>query len=99
MCVAPTRAETEDLTEEIEVEFDELPVLVNTLAARVAENIRVHEQWSDNSFLTIALRGQRERSAGRRQAGTVAQPGRPWLPMEGKAHTLSCASGCHSESL
>src|SRR5262245_24839013 len=31
MCVAPTRAQAEDLTEEIEVEFDELPVLVDAL--------------------------------------------------------------------
>src|SRR5262245_30451808 len=55
MCVAPTRAEAEDLTEEIEVEFDELPVLVDALAARAAENVRVHEQWNDNSFLTLNL--------------------------------------------
>ncbi len=34
MCVAPTRAEAEDLTEQIEVEFDELPVLIDALAAR-----------------------------------------------------------------
>src|SRR3954466_15418491 len=27
MCVAPARAEAEDLTEQVEVEFDELPVL------------------------------------------------------------------------
>ena len=33
MCVAPTRAEAEDLTEQVEVEFDELPVLVDALAA------------------------------------------------------------------
>jgi aerobic carbon-monoxide dehydrogenase large subunit len=63
MCVAPTRAEAEDLTEEIEVEFDELPVLVNALAARVAENIRVHEQWSDNSFLTLNLDNRFEANA------------------------------------
>src|SRR5947209_1538115 len=63
MCVAPTRAEAEDLTEEIEVEFDELPVLVDALAARVAEKIRVHEHWSDNSFLTLNLDNRFEANA------------------------------------
>ena len=71
MCVAPTRAEAEDLTEEIEVEFDELPVLVNALAARVAENIRVHEQWSDNSFLTSRLRPRQSRSSQRAKGAPV----------------------------
>src|SRR6185295_3570543 len=55
MCVAPTRAEAEDLTEEIEVEFEELPVLVDALAARVEKNVRVHEHWDDNSFLTLTV--------------------------------------------
>ena len=81
MCVAPTRAEAEDLTEEIEVEFDELPVLVNALAARVAENIRVHEQWSDNSFLTVNLdNASRPTRKERRSSssGNCRSTGRPW---------------------
>src|SRR5262249_8967594 len=45
MCVAPTRAEAEDLCEQIEVEFDELPVLVDAQAARTDPIVRVHEQW------------------------------------------------------
>src|SRR5262249_20290978 len=54
MCVAPTRAEAEDLAEQIEVEFEELPVLVDPHAARKDASVRVHEEWSDNSFLTLA---------------------------------------------
>src|SRR5262249_56695823 len=53
MCVAPTRAEAEDLSEQIEVEFDELPVLVDAQAARTDPIVRVHEQWGDNLFLTL----------------------------------------------
>src|SRR6476661_6464390 len=53
MCVAPTRAEAEDLSEQIEVEFDELPVLVDAQAARMESTVRVHEQWNDNVFLTL----------------------------------------------
>ena len=50
MCVALTRAEAEDLTEQVEVEFDELPVLVDALAARAEKAVRLHEQWDDNRF-------------------------------------------------
>jgi len=88
MCVAPTRAEAEDLTEEIEVEFDELPVLVDALAARVAEDVRVHEQWSDNSFLTLNLDNRYEATAKgapvvvKRELSLNRQA---MVPMEGKA--------------
>src|SRR5215813_11766424 len=53
MCVAPTRAEAEDLTEQIEVEFDELPVLVDAHAAGADAATRIHEDWTDNVFLTL----------------------------------------------
>src|SRR5262249_24101341 len=60
MCVAPTRAEAEDLTEQIEVEFDELPVLVDAPAARSDATTRVHEDWSDNVFLTLNYESSHE---------------------------------------
>ena len=88
MCVAPTRAEAEDLTEEIEVEFDELPVLVDALAARVEKNIRVHEQWNDNLFLTLSLDNGYDANAKgapvvvRRELSLNRQA---MVPMEGKA--------------
>jgi aerobic carbon-monoxide dehydrogenase large subunit len=53
MCVAPTRAEAEDLCEQIELDIDELPVLVDAFAARADHSVRVHEAWEDNSFLTL----------------------------------------------
>ena len=88
MCVAPTRAEAEDLTEEIEVEFDELPVLVDALAARAEKNVRVHEQWSDNSFLTLNLDNGYDANAKgapvvvKRELSLNRQA---MVPMEGKA--------------
>jgi len=54
MCIAPTRAEAEDIAEKIEVEFEELPVLVDAHASRVDKTLRVHDEWSDNSFLTLS---------------------------------------------
>ena len=54
-CVAPTRAEAEDLAEQIEVDFEELPVLVDAHDARRDPSIRIHEEWDDNLFLTLQL--------------------------------------------
>jgi carbon-monoxide dehydrogenase large subunit len=53
MCVASTRAEAEDLCEQVELEFDELPPLTDAHAARANKELRVHEEWPDNNFLTL----------------------------------------------
>src|SRR5262249_5196808 len=53
MCIAPTRAEAEDLSEQIEVEFDELPVLVEAQAAGAEPTVRIHDQSNANAFLTL----------------------------------------------
>ena len=55
MCVAPTRAEAEDLCAEIEVDLDPLPVIADMLEARKAGAPLVHEHWSDNIYLTSAI--------------------------------------------
>ena len=88
MCVAPTRAEAEDLTEQVEVEFDELPVLVDALAARAEKTVRVHEHWDDNLFLTLNLDNGYDANAKgapvvvRRELSLNRQA---MVPMEGKA--------------
>jgi carbon-monoxide dehydrogenase large subunit len=94
MCVASTRAEAEDLTEEIEVEFDELPVLVNALAARVTENIRVHEQWSDNSFLTLSLDNRFEANA--KGAPVVVKRG---ATRQSRSRGGDALRQCHTQAL
>jgi len=55
MCIAPTRAEAEDLAAEIELDFDPLPVVVDMLEARKAGAPLVHEAWGDNLFLTTSV--------------------------------------------
>jgi carbon-monoxide dehydrogenase large subunit len=52
MCIAPTRAEAEDLAVEIDVDFEPLPALHDMMAARKAGAALVHEHWGDNLFLT-----------------------------------------------
>jgi carbon-monoxide dehydrogenase large subunit len=55
MCVAPTRAEAEDLAGAIELDLDPLPVVADMLEARKAGAPLVHEHWGDNLFLTSAI--------------------------------------------
>jgi aerobic carbon-monoxide dehydrogenase large subunit len=55
MCVAPTRAEAEDLAADIELDLDPLPVIADMLEARKAGAPLVHEHWGDNLYLTTAI--------------------------------------------
>ncbi|MFI4994152.1 MAG: xanthine dehydrogenase family protein molybdopterin-binding subunit [Hyphomicrobiales bacterium] len=55
MCVAPSRAEAEDLAALIEVGYEELPVVHDMLQARKPGAPLVHEHWGDNLFLTTQI--------------------------------------------
>ena len=55
VCVAPTRAEAEDLAASIEVDFEELPAVVDMLAARQPGAPLLHEHWGDNVFLETVV--------------------------------------------
>jgi carbon-monoxide dehydrogenase large subunit len=64
-CVGRTRAEAEDLAEQVEVDFEELPALVDAHAARLDKSVRVHEEWDDNLYLTLSLDNGFEEAAKR----------------------------------
>ena len=51
MCVAATRAEAEDIAALVEIDYEELPSVVDMIAARTAPPSLVHEDWGDNVFL------------------------------------------------
>ena len=55
MCVAPSRAVAEDICERVEIEFEDLPVLMDAPAARKDTSVRVHEEWVDNNFVTLNI--------------------------------------------
>ncbi|MBV9113197.1 MAG: xanthine dehydrogenase family protein [Hyphomicrobiales bacterium] len=55
MCVAPTRAEAEDLVALIDVEFEELPAVHDMLEGRKPGAPLVHEHWGDNLYLTTEI--------------------------------------------
>ena len=63
MCVAPSRAQAEDIAETIAVDYEELEPVVDMLAARQADAPLVHEEWGDNVFVEFSQDGAIERVA------------------------------------
>jgi aerobic carbon-monoxide dehydrogenase large subunit len=64
MCLAPTRAEAEDLVQQISVDFDELPVVVDTLQAADGSAPAIHAGWVDNvCFVSTPGNGDIEKAA------------------------------------
>jgi carbon-monoxide dehydrogenase large subunit len=65
MCVAPTRAEAEDLVARLDVEIEPLPAIADMLAARKAGAALLHEDWGDNLFLETLVEDDIEAVAAR----------------------------------
>lgn len=55
MCVAPTRAEAEDLVQRISLDVDELPAVIDAVKARNSDSALLHEEWGDNIFLPTSI--------------------------------------------
>jgi len=55
MCVAPTRAQAEDIAGAVALDVAELPAVHDMLAARDPSSALVHEQWDDNVFLETLI--------------------------------------------
>jgi carbon-monoxide dehydrogenase large subunit len=51
MCLAPTRAQAEDIAGSIALDLEELPAVHDMLEARTPESALLHDHWSDNVFL------------------------------------------------
>ncbi|MCC6775371.1 MAG: xanthine dehydrogenase family protein [Hyphomicrobiales bacterium] len=88
MCIAATRAEAEDLAELVEPVIEELPPLVDALAARGDAGVRVHEDWDDNLFVKLSY--DNRFAANSREAPVVVQreialARQAMVPLEGKA--------------
>ena len=91
-CVGKTRAEAEDLAEQVEVDYEELPALVDAHAARKNPSVRVHEEWDDNLYLTLSMDNGFEEASRRADVVVKRQielSRQSMNPMEGKA-TLAC---------
>jgi len=52
-CVMPTRAQAEDLADEVRVELEELPAVVDVVAAMQTDSPRVFDEWPSNAYISI----------------------------------------------
>lgn len=89
ICIGRTRAEAEDIAQQIDLEFEELPAVVDMLKALEDPASLLHDAWGDNVYLT------RDYEAGdlelaRREATVVVEREyrlnrQAGVPMEGRA--------------
>lgn len=91
ICIAPTRAEAEDIADLVVLDLTPLPAVVDALTARAPGAALVHEDWGDNLFLTTFTDGDIDAVKARadvvihREYNTARQC---MVPLEGKG-TLS----------
>ena len=86
-CLAATRAEAEDLAEQVELDLEELPAVHDMIEARGLAAPRLHDHWPDNVVLETRVSGDIE-SVKARAAATVRRRLRTarqcMSPMEGR---------------
>ena len=87
MCVAPSRAEAEDIAAAVTLELDELPAISDMLAARAPGAALLHEHWGDNVFLetNLAIRIEEAFDAPIKVTREVSTARQSMAPMEGRA--------------
>jgi carbon-monoxide dehydrogenase large subunit len=86
-CVGGTRAEAEDAVQKLQVDFEELPAVVDPIAARARNSALVHDHWGDNLFLTTDIDIGFEECAARADVVVTRQfdlARQCMMPMEGK---------------
>jgi len=54
-CMMPTRAQAEDLADRVKVELEELPAVVDAVAAMRAGSPRVFDEWPNNAYLSTTV--------------------------------------------
>jgi len=87
MCVASSRAEAEDLADAVELSFDELPAVVDMIAARTHPPSLVHEEWGDNVLLESLVEDDLSQARGKAAVAvrrTIRTARHHMSPMEGR---------------
>src|SRR4051812_20372463 len=54
-CMQPSRAQAEDLADQVELELDPLPAVVDCVAAMKVISRRLFDSWPDNAFITSTV--------------------------------------------
>src|SRR5262249_49215348 len=54
-CLMPPRAQAEDLADQIQVELEELPAVVDVVAAMRPDSPRVFDEWPNNAYISTRV--------------------------------------------
>jgi len=88
-CVAPTRAEAEDVAANIAIDFETLDAVIDAPAALKSGSALVHEHWGDNLYIERTVEGGDIEAAAREAAITITREYRmnrqSGSPLEGRA--------------
>ena len=89
ICIAPTRAAAEDLAQATEVDYDELPAVVDVVDALKPEAAILHDGWTDNQFVGTTVEAG-DLAAAQAEATIVVEREyrmnrQTGVPMEGRA--------------
>ena len=86
MCVAPSRAQAEDIAAIVSLDIEELPAVYDMLAARESGSALVHEHWGDNTFLEtfVDLNFEKALSAPIRVTREIRTARQCMAPIEGR---------------
>ena len=87
ICVAPSRADAEDIAAAVTLDFEELPAVTDMLAACQPDSPLVHEEWGDNVFIEFSENGPIEevaRTAAIKVTKRIRTARHCMFPMEGR---------------
>jgi carbon-monoxide dehydrogenase large subunit len=54
-CLAPTRAQAEDVADQVDVALETLPAVVDVVAAMRADSPRVFDEWPNNAYISTSV--------------------------------------------
>ena len=86
MCVAPSRAQAEDIAATVGLDIEELPAVYDMLAAREPGSALLHEHWGDNVFLEtfVDLNFEKAASAPIKVTREIRTARQCMAPIEGR---------------
>jgi len=88
LCVAPSRAEAEDIAQQIFVDYDELPAVVDMDAALEPGAATVHDDWGGNLVCELKIDqgdlAEAEAAAAHRVEGEYRLSRQAGVPLEGR---------------
>lgn len=86
MCVAPSRAEAEDIADAVSLDLEELPAVTDMLAACEPGSALVHDEWGDNVFVEFGENIWKDDLSGAaiKVSKTIRTARHCMFPMEGR---------------